>query len=171
MNYEYFDPSEQDGSQNAEINYQLDYSTVANGIDEELVKQILELSTPKPKAAQNPLLGICCKIFGGLFLYQTLSKSSGVDLAVIAQASIGAYTFLISALSTGTLLKKLVSFWHAFFVTVMLLGASKLYQFEHKSTNAQMIQIEVLLLGGCFITASLLATRHAKELTKAGKNS
>ena len=38
MNYEYYDPSDKADSHTIDYNYQLDYSTVANGIDDELAR-------------------------------------------------------------------------------------------------------------------------------------
>ena len=122
MNYEYFDPSEE----SLTTSYQLDYSAVANNIDIDSQQQVLNLNSSVQQP--SPLLGMLCKVLGGVALYSTINRT--FDLAVAAQAGVGAYTILISTVSVGYFMQKMISLWHAFVMTVGLLLASKFFEFS-----------------------------------------
>ena len=122
MNYEYFDPSEE----SLTTSYQLDYSAVANNIDIDTQQQVLNLNSSEQQP--SPLLGMLCKVLGGVALYSTFNRT--FDLSVAAQAGVGAYTILISTVSVGYFMQKMISLWHAFVMTAGLLLASKLFEFN-----------------------------------------
>ncbi len=104
-----------------------------------------------------------CKVLGGLALYSTLNQT--FDLSVAAQASVGIYTVLISTVSVGYYSQKIISFWHAFVLTSGLLIASKGIEFSETKEAVALNQI--LMVGGCFVFATILAQFHAKTLRNA----
>ncbi len=81
--------------------------------------------------------------------------SKTVDLQVAAQAGVGAYTLLISTISVGYYMQKMISIWHAFVMTAGLLLASKLFELNQGSATSAIS--EILLVGGCFVSASAVA--------------
>ena len=104
-----------------------------------------------------------CKVLGGLSLYSTLNQT--FDLSVAAQASVGIYTVLISTVSVGYYSQKIISVWHAFVLTSGLLIASKVLEFNQ--TKEALTFNQILMVGGCFVFATILAQFHAKTLRNA----